>query len=188
MFRGVFLWISVKINRKAVNIERFLSALWDRKKLKVNKKIKKEADGISFWKFIFLEIKKKSRGAVGGTINGLPKIVSFFIVSFRFYTSCLDIYHVNRENIWCLTCLWFDSKLHLVVRLHFRNSKKCRATISLPLLPGPLWFGMILSVRIPSTGQLCLKIIYHQVVLILRVSLSLSLSLSLSPIPVVPYS
>ena len=59
-------------------------------------------------------------------------------------------------------CPIYDTKLYLVVTLHFW-SLECRLTLSLPLITGPLLPKVVVPVRVPSMGQIdLLKIIIGQ--------------------------
>ena len=48
-------------------------------------------------------------------------------------------------------CPGFDTKLLPGVRLLFLSFGKCVITLLLPLLPGPLWYRVVVAVRVLST-------------------------------------
>ena len=47
-----------------------------------------------------------------------------------------------------------DTKLQLIVRLHFYRSGKYGVPLSLPLLPGLLWPRVVAPMRVPSIDQI----------------------------------
>ena len=51
-------------------------------------------------------------------------------------------------------CSVYDPKLHPGVRLKFWSLVGCGVTCSLPLLPGPLWPRVMVSVRVSALGQI----------------------------------
>ena len=51
-------------------------------------------------------------------------------------------------------CPRYDTKLHLMMRPQVWTTGECGAPFLLPLLPGPLWPTMLVSVRVPSMGQI----------------------------------
>ena len=46
----------------------------------------------------------------------------------------------------------YDIKLHLTVRLQLWSFEECGVTSSLPLLPGPLWPRVVVTIRVQSIG------------------------------------
>ena len=63
---------------------------------------------------------------------------------------CRRVRHSTTKN----RCPGYDTKLHLIVRFQFWSIRKYGVTYSLPLLPGPLWPGVLVYVRVPSIGQI----------------------------------
>ena len=47
----------------------------------------------------------------------------------------------------------YDSKLHLIMRLQFWKFGICAVIATLPLLPGPLCSGVIITVMVPSIDE-----------------------------------
>ena len=61
----------------------------------------------------------------------------------------------NGKNHWKKRrCPAYDNTLPLVVRLQFWSSGESTVTILFPLLPGPLWFGIVVCVMIQCIGQI----------------------------------
>ena len=60
------------------------------------------------------------------------------------------LYLLQRGKTSLAKCPGYKTKLHLMVRLHFWRSG---STSSSPLLPGPLWLGVEVPVRILLMGQ-----------------------------------
>ena len=64
----------------------------------------------------------------------------------------------TMKEIWReksnLTCLGYDTKLHLMVRLQFLRSGEVEVTSSLLQLSGSLWPWAVVSVRVITKGQM----------------------------------
>ena len=72
--------------------------------------------------------------------------------TFQWYL--VFLYHISSSSKLLLHCPVFEIKLHPVVRLQFWNSGECGVTPSLLLLSGLFLSRVVVSVRVPSMGQL----------------------------------
>ena len=62
-------------------------------------------------------------------------------------------------------CPGYDTKLYPALRLQFWNPRWCGITILLPLHSSPLWAGVIIHIRLPSTDKIHLFEIMFKIIL-----------------------
>ena len=116
----------------------------------------------SFWikKIFFLNSEKKFHVLhfnIG--LNDFQLIFSITDKILINLNSALLIWHricrlyplYRGETLHQRECPGYDTKLHLLVELQFR---RFRVRGVLPLLSGPLWTNVVVSVKVPSTDQI----------------------------------
>ena len=72
------------------------------------------------------------------------------------FTDCIccrgvKIFPTPKKNTWCSN---YYTKLYLIVRPRFWSSGECGILISLSLLLGPLWPGVVVLVWVSFRGQI----------------------------------
>ena len=79
-----------------------------------------------------------------------------FVLELVFYFDYCGIcyFHKVMDLHLDLGCLEYETELHLVVRLQFWSCGECWLTPTLLSLPGPLWSGVVASLRVPCMGQM----------------------------------
>ena len=83
---------------------------------------------------------------------------------------CVYVYAHTHIQTWHV-CIhshihigWgYGTKLYLMKR--FWNSEKCGTTFSVTLLPGPLWFGVVITARVASISQIFMFEIMFKMIL-----------------------